>query len=471
MKNIESDIINYLQNKGNEVTIRELTEQFHMNRNTIAKYLQALIRRGDIEVMQFGMMKFYRMSSRIPAKGMFHLVMDPACIIDAERNIVSYNTYFTELFSIKSYNRNLSFPYSLPEEFYQDDLVDAIIQGIHGEMSEKAREMKISGRLFALHVKILPLILEDNTFGCGVIFRDESRVQKLSSFLEESEERYRAIVDDQLDLVCRRAPDLTLTYVNKAYCEAARRTADDLLEKKLFPFVLTNLSNETESIYRQITIDNPIIEFTTKDISSNGQTRWLQWNLRGFFSSYGEISEYHAIGRDITPLKRCEEQIRIYQQSIEYLVQERTRELQESNKRLLEELMIWEKKEGSLLERELWFKSIFNNITEPCLLFEQSEHGEPSRIIEANKSACHVLQYYHDELLSMVSTDITTEEHWHEYLECYAKQFAEDQVIRYPGVGKRKDGKNLHLEISAQRFRVGKKPLVLMICRCPEEPV
>jgi len=471
MKNIESDIIDYLQNKANEVTIRELTEQFHMNRNTIAKYLQALIRRGDIEVTQFGMMKFYRMSSRIPAKGMFHLVMDPACIIDTERNIVSYNKYFTELFPLKACNRKLSSPYTMPEEFYQDDLVDAIIQGIHGEMSEKAREIKISGRLYALHVKIMPLILEDNTFGCGVIFRDESRVQKLSSFLEESEERYRAIVDDQLDLVCRRAPDLTLTYVNKAYCEAARRTADDLLEKKLFPFVLTNLSNETESIYRQITIDNPIIEFTTKDISSNGQTRWLQWNLRGFFSSYGEISEYHAIGRDITPLKRCEEQIRIYQQSIEYLVQERTRELQESNKRLLEELMIWEKKEGSLLERELWFKSIFNNITEPCLLFEQSEHGEPSRIIEANKSACHVLQYYHDELLSMVSTDITTEEHWHEYLECYAKQFAEDQVIRYPGVGKRKDGKNLHLEISAQRFRVGKKPLVLMICRCPEEPV
>ena len=78
MKNIESDIIDYLQNKANEVTIRELTEQFHSNRNTIAKYLQALIRRGDIEVTQFGMMKIYRMSSRIPAKGMFHLVMDPA---------------------------------------------------------------------------------------------------------------------------------------------------------------------------------------------------------------------------------------------------------------------------------------------------------------------------------------------------------------------------------------------------------
>ena len=331
--------------------------------------------------------------------------------------------------------------------------------------------MKISGRLYALHVKILPLILEDNTFGCGVIFRDESRVQKLSSFLEESEGRYRAIVDDQLDLVCRRAPDLTLTYVNKAYCEAARRTSDDLLEKKLFPFVLTNLSNETESIYRQITINNPIIEFNTKDISSNGQSRWLQWNLRGFFSPHGEILEYHAIGRDITPLKQCEEQIRIYQQSIEYLVQERTRELQESNQRLIEELMIWEKKEGRLLEREMWFKSIFNNITEPCLLFEQSEHGEPSRIIEANKSACHILQYSHDELLSMVSTDITTEEHWYEYLQCYAKQFAEDQVIRYHGEGKRKDGKKLQVEVSAQRFRLRKKPLVLMICRSPEEPV
>jgi len=469
MKNFESSILAYFKEKAREVTIRELVDQFDLNRNTIAKYLEALVRRGDIEVRNVGMSKLYQISSRISARGILRLIMDPACIIDSERTMISYNNAFSEFFSLQQNSKKSQTLQKIPEEFNQEDLCDAIIEGIQGKKTEEIQKMKVSGRTYVLHIKILPLILEDNTFGCVVICRDESHVQKLSIFLEESEGRYRAIVDDQLDLVCRRAPDLTLSYVNKAYCDAARRSIDDLLDNRLFPFVLTNLSNETKSVYRQITEDNPNIEFETKDVSSNGQVRWLQWKLRGFFSSQGEILEYHAIGRDITSLKRCEEQIRIFQQSLEYLVQERTHELQESNQKLVEQLMIQEKKEISLKERELLLKSIFNNITDPCLLFEQNDNGEPSRIIEANNSACHVLQYSHEELLSMVSTDITTENYWNEYLNSYANLLAENKHIRYSGVGKRKDGKIFHIEISAQRFKIRKKSVVLMIGKCPKE--
>jgi PAS domain-containing protein len=36
--------------------------------------------------------------------------------------------------------------------------------------------------------------------------------------LRQSEARYRAIVEDQTELICRFKPDGTLTFVNDAYC-------------------------------------------------------------------------------------------------------------------------------------------------------------------------------------------------------------------------------------------------------------
>ena len=47
--------------------------------------------------------------------------------------------------------------------------------------------------------------------------------------LRASEERFRAIVDQQTDLICRFQPDTTLTFVNDAYARHFGRMPDELL--------------------------------------------------------------------------------------------------------------------------------------------------------------------------------------------------------------------------------------------------
>ena len=46
--------------------------------------------------------------------------------------------------------------------------------------------------------------------------------------LRASEERFRAIVDQQTDLICRFRPDTTLTFVNDAYARHFGIAADEL---------------------------------------------------------------------------------------------------------------------------------------------------------------------------------------------------------------------------------------------------
>ena len=54
--------------------------------------------------------------------------------------------------------------------------------------------------------------------------------EKLNRQLEESEIRYRAIVDDLPDLICRFTPDYKLTFVNKSYCIYFNVKFEDLID-------------------------------------------------------------------------------------------------------------------------------------------------------------------------------------------------------------------------------------------------
>ena len=471
MKQIESIIIDYLTDIKRDATISELAHHCKINRNTVAKYLQNLNFRGDVEENTIGMSKLFRVSERIPEKGLMKLVSEPACVINSNLKIISYNQAFSALFHVKRPGIDGGLQDLFSPVFFDTSLHQPIMQAILGEPYEASHEIRIFREFYIFSIKCLPILLKDCTHGCIVIFYDVTSARILSHSLMESEERFRSLIDNHLDMVCRRAPDLTLTYVNHAYCETARSSSEDLLYTVAFPFALTHNSHETRSVYRQISPDRPEIEIETHDISSNGQARIIHWNIKGFFTPDGGVNEYLAIGRDITPLKRCEEQLRVYQQSLEYLVQERTKELQDANKKLLDELAIREKNEVLLMDRELWFRTMFNGLSDPCILFEQSKLGDPGKIIEVNDSVCRALHYSREELLTMNSSDITTEEHLLEYSKNVAQKFFENHIIRYYGIAKRKDGHTFPVEISGHRFMHKKTALVLMVCRIPGELV
>ena len=61
----------------------------------------------------------------------------------------------------------------------------------------------------------------------------EEALRASEARLRESEARYRAIVDDQTELVCRYLPDASLTFTNRAFAEFFGSTSDDLAGAKL----------------------------------------------------------------------------------------------------------------------------------------------------------------------------------------------------------------------------------------------
>ncbi len=127
------------------------------------------------------------------------------------------------------------------------------------------------------------------------------------SRLRESEARYRGVLDDQTELVCRYQPDATLTFVNRAFAEFFGCSNDALEGVKLLdlrpaaesPHVLERLQSfpEGDSVRTHI----------EREVSLDGSFRWYQWTDRAFVDASGAVVEYQSVGHDITDQRRAAE--------------------------------------------------------------------------------------------------------------------------------------------------------------------
>ena len=61
--------------------------------------------------------------------------------------------------------------------------------------------------------------------------------RKTEEALVNSEQLYRAIVEDQTEIICRFRPDGTISFVNEAFCRYFGKTRDEVLGKRYLPSI------------------------------------------------------------------------------------------------------------------------------------------------------------------------------------------------------------------------------------------
>jgi two-component system, cell cycle sensor histidine kinase and response regulator CckA len=126
----------------------------------------------------------------------------------------------------------------------------------------------------------------------------------------KSESRYRGVVEDQTDLICRFKPDGTLVFVNQAYCCFHNEQAENLVGSNFFQ----NLPEPDRDIplaeFARLTPDNPIRMYDNKAMLSPDQFVWQQCVVRALFDDEDQLIEFQAVVQDITRRKQSEEALR-----------------------------------------------------------------------------------------------------------------------------------------------------------------
>jgi len=150
-------------------------------------------------------------------------------------------------------------------------------------------------------------VAEDIAFALHSIGLEEKR-KRAEGALRGSEERYRAVVEYQTDLICRFLPDSTLTFVNESYCRYHGKQREDLVGHSFMPFILQDDREKASEHLASFSQKTPVATIEYRVVAAGGKVRWQQWINRPIFDERGSLIEFQAVGRDITERKQAEEE-------------------------------------------------------------------------------------------------------------------------------------------------------------------
>ena len=166
----------------------------------------------------------------------------------------------------------------------------------------------------------------DLVFGVGI---DITERKQLEQELRQSEERYRAVVEDQTELICRFVADGTITFVNDAYCRYFGKTREELLESNLFQGIPDDYREKTQRHIASLSLKNPVATREYQILMPDGEIHCLKWTdrvivdpgarrhgeFREELSASGQASstqgddqvvEFQSVGRDVTERRRSQ---------------------------------------------------------------------------------------------------------------------------------------------------------------------
>jgi len=153
-----------------------------------------------------------------------------------------------------------------------------------------------------------------NTEGVSIgsvgIFMDITERKRVEEELHKSEVRFRAIVEDQTEIICRYLADGTLTFVNNAYCHYFGKERERLIGHSFMP----SIPEEDREIVRQkfssLSSENPIATYEYRVLLPDNRIRWQQWTDRAIYDEKDNLVEYQSVGRDITEHKQVVEELK-----------------------------------------------------------------------------------------------------------------------------------------------------------------
>ena len=139
---------------------------------------------------------------------------------------------------------------------------------------------------------------------------DVTAQRKAAEAQQASESRYRAIVNEQSDLIVRWQTDGTLLFANQAWCEFQGCSLDEALGIDFLSVVPDQRREVLREWALMVTDDQPVVSGESKFVMADGRQCFQLWTEHGIFDDRGRLIEIQSVGRDITLERVAEEQFR-----------------------------------------------------------------------------------------------------------------------------------------------------------------
>jgi PAS domain S-box-containing protein len=202
----------------------------------------------------------------------------------------------------------------------------------------------LAGSLLALVLVLLwgRAIADVHLLTTGYVVRGTTLVVMailMGTFVEHRRKLEAGIVryyDASLDLLATGSVNGRLTRVNPAWERTLGYTPEAIYSRRFLDFVHPEDRETTLAQMRGLAAGREAIGFRNRLLVADGGYRWLEWSA----SAAEPDGVVHAVARDVTAQHEAEHQLADNARSLELMIAERTRELDEARAETLRQLAI-----------------------------------------------------------------------------------------------------------------------------------
>jgi PAS domain S-box-containing protein len=132
----------------------------------------------------------------------------------------------------------------------------------------------------------------------------------------ESQKRYRAVVEDQKEAICRFDRRGRLLFVNNAFARSRHGTCEQLIGTSFLPQISAEDMDIPLQRLLELTPENQVLSYDARITREDGSPGWEHCTTRAIFDASGEITEFQMVSSDITWRKDAEEALRASEERI-----------------------------------------------------------------------------------------------------------------------------------------------------------
>ena len=194
----------------------------------------------------------------------------------------------------------------------------------------ETERLRKDGKLINVSVTLSPVFdSSNNLFAISNISRDITENKKSSKALELASKYNRNLIEASIDPLVTIGPDGKITDVNKATETVTGFSIEDLIGTD-FSNYFTN-PKKAQSGYKKVFKEGSVHDYPLEIKHKNGRLTSVMYNASVYKDETGEIIGVFASARDITEMKKAEDKLKEYQDTLEEKVKNRTKELAKSN--------------------------------------------------------------------------------------------------------------------------------------------
>lgn len=191
-----------------------------------------------------------------------------------------------------------------------------------------------TGEMLTFEINAVAIKRKGKTIGDLVMLRDMTERKQAEKALQESEERYRTVIEDAHDMIQSVRPDGSFIFANPAWLRTLGYTEKDLPNLNMFDVIHHESLPHCQEMFAKVMGGETVSNVSATFVARDGSKVMVEGNAAPRYVD-DKIIATQGIFRDVTERKRAEEEIQqLYEKvkafnvELEEKIKERTRELE-----------------------------------------------------------------------------------------------------------------------------------------------